>query len=739
MNGVLEWFNSTLFERLVNGAVQVTVLILVAVGIGGAFRLRAPASKHRLHMLILLGCLIVPFLPLLPGPTLPEFVMFQAHPAPVESKANVTLPQRPPTAEVTETSLEPGPAVAPVVSGTSESPSPVELSPARRVNWQGLVCLAWAAGVSVMLAKLAFSLVAARRIVRRSSAVDDAALLTDVRTISEEVGLRREVEILVSDKLRAPATMGLWKPNIILPKSLLDQFQREQIRELLMHELAHVARRDYAVNLLQRFIEAIYFFHPFVWILSRKARTYRELACDEYVLQKSHDRRSYATTLTKLAESVNGVSGAAEAAMVCFVPVVVRRVKHALSGKLTTKRRARAMIGILAAILIGLFAASGTRAVMEAREPASGAGTETSEATGVGTSSSGMEGDETGLDAEEMTVEFDGHNGTTAEVHAWISVIPSSAAGRQPIIEAVKLSLSVGRKTLEYTGDVRMTWGETSLVADSLTFRTDEGIIEVTGKKVTVEKPGTVLCLRIVKVGPPGGGEAVAVCEKADYDAATGHLHLRGGESTGGKVLFRHRKMPTQYLPGGPESQVEQIEAREAVVNPERNQVTFSGVLKSETFSSDFVDPDGLIRIAERNAARVAAKEEVGLISLRGVEEVTCTGGVKVTQNGKVAIGYELAYTSGDSVARLLWNPGAGQRVFLRDEKNRRQVEANFIRFSLKKQQLEFLGLNIIPFSPDRESFFKLYELQPKPGIGEVAPAMESEPAETGAELPGRR
>jgi beta-lactamase regulating signal transducer with metallopeptidase domain len=645
--------------------------------------------------------------------------------------------------EGAERSPEPGDAaVVPVVSGMSERPLAVESSPGRRINWRGLVCLSWAVGVLVMLARLALSLIAAGRLVRRSSALEDAEVLRDVRAISEETGLRRKVEILVSERLRAPATMGLWKPKIILPKRLLHEFKQEQIRELLMHELAHVARRDYAVNLLQRVVEAVYFFHPLVWVLSRKARTHRELACDEYVLQKSHDRRSYAATLTKLAESVNGVSGAAEAAMVCFVPVVVRRVKHALSGKLATRRRARAMIGIVAAILIGLLGASGTRAVMEAREPASGAGMETAEAMGVGTSSFGAEGDAAGLEAEEMTVEADCRYTILAEVDAWISVVPSHARGRQPTITADKLAISPGRKTVKYTGDVRMTWGETSLVADGLTFWSDEGIIEVTGKKVTVEKPGTVLCLRIVRVGPavgPGAVGAVAVCDEADYDAATNRLYLRGGESTGGKVFFRYPKPPTQGEP-----QTGHIEARQGVVKRDGSEVTFTGVLKCEGLSGVFIDADDvLIRHAERSAAQAAAKEGIGLISLRGAEEVTCTGGVKVIQDGKVAIAYELHYTGGDSAARL-WTVGPGRRVFLRDEKNGKQLEARSIAFQLKKEELEFIEPNTIPFSEDRESFFRLYELQAKPqpvteGLGEFAPAMEGEPAETGTETPGRR
>jgi biopolymer transport protein ExbD len=100
----------------------------------------------------------------------------------------------------------------------------------------------------------------------------------------------------------APVSVGIFRPTVLLPESLIQEMPPEQLRPILLHELAHVRWHDYAVNLLQRFAEAILFFHPFVHLMNRSLRRMREEMCDIWVLSRSPKATVYARALTALAE-----------------------------------------------------------------------------------------------------------------------------------------------------------------------------------------------------------------------------------------------------------------------------------------------------------------------------------------------------------------------------------------------------------------------------------------------------
>ena len=95
---------------------------------------------------------------------------------------------------------------------------------------------------------------------------------------------------------------------ILLPISAASGMTTEQIEILLAHELAHIRRYDHLVNLLQRLIEAVLFFHPAVWFISRRIRIEREHCCDDLVLAVGGKRLAYAESLLRMAELSGGQS-----------------------------------------------------------------------------------------------------------------------------------------------------------------------------------------------------------------------------------------------------------------------------------------------------------------------------------------------------------------------------------------------------------------------------------------------
>jgi hypothetical protein len=107
----------------------------------------------------------------------------------------------------------------------------------------------------------------------------------------------RVVEFTAVD---VPAVLGWVRPVIILPVAAIAQLSPTQVEAVLAHELAHVRRHDYLVNLLQRVAEAVLFYHPAIWWISARVREEREHCCDDLAIEICGDRDDYATALAEL-------------------------------------------------------------------------------------------------------------------------------------------------------------------------------------------------------------------------------------------------------------------------------------------------------------------------------------------------------------------------------------------------------------------------------------------------------
>jgi beta-lactamase regulating signal transducer with metallopeptidase domain len=121
-----------------------------------------------------------------------------------------------------------------------------------------------------------------------------------VQRFAGQMGIGRKVQILESRLIEHPLTLGHFKPVILIPLGMLSGLSPEQIEALIRHELAHIRRADYLVNLLQSCIETVLFFHPAVWWISGQIRESREHCCDDLALQQGQDRWEYAQALLQL-------------------------------------------------------------------------------------------------------------------------------------------------------------------------------------------------------------------------------------------------------------------------------------------------------------------------------------------------------------------------------------------------------------------------------------------------------
>ncbi len=141
----------------------------------------------------------------------------------------------------------------------------------------------------------------AQSIILRRGAIEIAGEWTDILiTLARRTGITKTIRIGHSTMIDAPMVLGYAKPIILLPLEMLSGLSAAQIESILLHELAHIRRHDYLVNLLQSVIEVILFFNPVVWIVSSRIRADRELCCDEEVVKVS-DPLTYAQALHRLA------------------------------------------------------------------------------------------------------------------------------------------------------------------------------------------------------------------------------------------------------------------------------------------------------------------------------------------------------------------------------------------------------------------------------------------------------
>jgi beta-lactamase regulating signal transducer with metallopeptidase domain len=195
------------------------------------------------------------------------------------------------------------PARANTTSPPIETPAVVEVP----ADWVGLTAAGWMAGVALMLARAAASAASAMRLGRAESAVD-ATVLDAVDRIRHAWKIRRPVRVVVTVAETGPAVLGLLRPTLLLPLSLMTGLAPDTLQAILAHELAHIRRHDYAWNLAQMCVESLLFFNPAVWWLGRQARQEREACCDAEAVNLLGRPLDYSRALAAWAERAGAYS-----------------------------------------------------------------------------------------------------------------------------------------------------------------------------------------------------------------------------------------------------------------------------------------------------------------------------------------------------------------------------------------------------------------------------------------------
>ena len=260
---------------------KVTLVLLVSLA---AVRLarRASASCRSLILASTFGVLLA--LPVVSGALSP---------------VAISLPILPAAPAMSTGTPSPAPVRAETATPIRHEPQQVLDPDAAAEHWSLAFWLrmAWLLGSMALLAPIARTLRRARRIRRHATRWARGKALT--RTLARDAGVSRAIDTLLRADARAPLTLGLRHPTIVLPMEAVD-WSDDDLRRALVHEIEHIRRYDWGVHLLARVACAIYWFHPLVWTAWRHLRLESERACDDGVLRCT-EGAAYAEQLLILA------------------------------------------------------------------------------------------------------------------------------------------------------------------------------------------------------------------------------------------------------------------------------------------------------------------------------------------------------------------------------------------------------------------------------------------------------
>ena len=159
----------------------------------------------------------------------------------------------------------------------------------------------WLAGVFILLTRLSAGCWRIRKLQAAARLEEPSRWQSLAEEIAARLGLTRRFTVIETVRVATPTVIGWLRPVILLPIAAMAGLSPRQVEAILAHELAHIRRHDFLINLLQTLAETMLFYHPAVWWISRRIRTEREHCCDDVAVAVSGDPAEYAAALAELA------------------------------------------------------------------------------------------------------------------------------------------------------------------------------------------------------------------------------------------------------------------------------------------------------------------------------------------------------------------------------------------------------------------------------------------------------
>ena len=218
--------------------------------------------------------------------------------------------------------------------------------------WLPVATLVWIAGVLILSLRPLAGCFHVRKLKRFGQTTLAEPTLLACDKLSKRLGIRRAVKFAQSSLVEVPTVIGYLKPVVLLPVSTITGLSAAELELILAHELAHVRRHDYIVNLAQTVVEALLFYHPGMWWVSSQIRRERENCCDDVVVAISGDRATYIRALAQLEQQ--RVGPPALAANGGSLMVRVRRLLGQPGSEFSSRSTTAWLAGLVAIALVAL-------------------------------------------------------------------------------------------------------------------------------------------------------------------------------------------------------------------------------------------------------------------------------------------------------------------------------------------------------------------------------------------------
>jgi beta-lactamase regulating signal transducer with metallopeptidase domain len=231
-----------------------------------------------------------------------------------------------------------------VMPDAAEEPA----TPAENAGAMRMLLLAWFCGVLILTVRLMSGWLVVQRLRSHRTTTAPAALVDLAHRLQRRLHISRPVRFVQSAMVDVPTVIGWLKPVVLMPASALSALSPEQLEAIIAHELAHIRRHDYLVNLLQTAVETLLFYHPAVWWLSHRIRVEREHCCDDLAVSLCGDPVTYARALADL----EGLRGAAHLGLSANGGSLLQRVRRLLGAPTHAGRGPGWLAGSLAILLM---------------------------------------------------------------------------------------------------------------------------------------------------------------------------------------------------------------------------------------------------------------------------------------------------------------------------------------------------------------------------------------------------
>jgi len=306
MTAILNSISRVILASLANTTLQMTLLISLIALIIWLFRIRSSTTRYSFWLFAMFGIIALPLIT--------SFI----------PQIEISLPHRPETRRhisgepellkpESQDSNGSDEVKAPVSSATTESitandasmtDAPVNKKPnTSPINPISVVFIIWAVGAFVTLYIVLDAYIRLKKLKTRAADVKEQNALKMLDRLKQELKIGRSVALRTCPEIHSPISFGAFSHTIIPPYGLVDD--KDVLEMVLAHELAHIKRWDYLVNLLQNVLKVFFFFHPLFYLTSRQLAREREHICDDWVIQVSKQRSRYAKCILGLLERVS--------------------------------------------------------------------------------------------------------------------------------------------------------------------------------------------------------------------------------------------------------------------------------------------------------------------------------------------------------------------------------------------------------------------------------------------------